>query len=284
MLDLAILEQFAAYAHAGTLAKAAEQLHISQPTLTRSMQKLETEFGVSLFSRTKNRIELTEAGRLAARNAEMILRQYETMLYSVREHDCRSRTIHVGSCAPVPVTGVVQALTEHFPGAVVSSELKSVPELTTGLAEDRYQLVILPKLPETGGLHAVPLCKEQILFFLHKSHPLAGRESLAAAELNGEAILLFQDIGFWHDLVTQKLPDSPLLMQSKRYDLVALAENSTMPLFVSDAKEYRYDAEDRVRVPIRDPEFTVTYHLVCRAESKQRFRELFDNLRSSGLA
>ena len=49
MIELYQLEQLTAFAKHGTLSKAADELHMSQPTLTRSMQKLESEFGVSLF-------------------------------------------------------------------------------------------------------------------------------------------------------------------------------------------------------------------------------------------
>lgn len=53
MLELFQLEQLVAFADSGTLSKPAEHLHISQPTLTRAMQKLEDEFGVPLFQRSK---------------------------------------------------------------------------------------------------------------------------------------------------------------------------------------------------------------------------------------
>ena len=66
MLDLEELRQLAAFARWGTLSRAAEELHISQPTLSRTMQSLEEEFGVSLFVREKNKIELNETGRRAA--------------------------------------------------------------------------------------------------------------------------------------------------------------------------------------------------------------------------
>ncbi|MCD8255589.1 MAG: LysR family transcriptional regulator, partial [Oscillospiraceae bacterium] len=65
MLNLYELEQLTAFARYGTLSKTAEELHISQPTLTRTMQHLETEFGVPLFVRGMNRRPLNEAGRKA---------------------------------------------------------------------------------------------------------------------------------------------------------------------------------------------------------------------------
>ena len=71
MVDYHILEQFVTFYQTGTLRETAEKMHISQPTLTRNMQKLESEFDVPLFHRTKNSISLNETGILAAEDAEI---------------------------------------------------------------------------------------------------------------------------------------------------------------------------------------------------------------------
>lgn len=63
MLDLYELEQLTAFADLGTLSRVAEEFHISTPSVTRAMQSLEDSFGVPLFTRGKNRIELNENGR-----------------------------------------------------------------------------------------------------------------------------------------------------------------------------------------------------------------------------
>ena len=65
MIEIHLFKQLAAFADCGTLSAAAEQLHISQPALSRSMQRLEAELQVTLFTRQKNRIELNECGRMA---------------------------------------------------------------------------------------------------------------------------------------------------------------------------------------------------------------------------
>lgn len=73
MIELEQLLHLVTFKECETLSKAAKELHISQPVLSRSMQKLEEEFGVSLFSRTKNKITLNETGMLAVSLASRIL-------------------------------------------------------------------------------------------------------------------------------------------------------------------------------------------------------------------
>lgn len=274
MLDLHTLEQLVAFYRTGTLIEAAERLHISQSTLTRSMQRIEAEFRVSLFERTKNSISLTEAGQMAAADAEMLLRQYDNMLHRVRDFDKRNRTIMIGSCAPVPITILVEQLTALFPSSTISAELKNIPQLLQGLADDTYQMVVLPEEPDGQDLITKPLCKECLFFSLHKDHPFADRKSLSVKDINGENILLFQDIGFWHDLVEEKMPDSRFLMQSERYTFAELARNSTLSLFTTDAAPITDIEEKRIRIPIEDKEFNVTYHAACKKKNQHLIKSI----------
>ena len=66
--------------------------------------------------------------------------------------------------------------------------------------------------------------------------------------------------------------------QPERYSLLELLRNSTMPSFTTDAAQYQQPEDERVRVPIEDGEFNVTYQLVCKKENKKRFRLLFEEL------
>ena len=75
MLELYQLLQLLAIAECGTISKAAEQLHLSQPALSRSMQKLEEELQVTLFDRQKNKITLNKNGRLAVEQARRVVEQ-----------------------------------------------------------------------------------------------------------------------------------------------------------------------------------------------------------------
>ena len=73
MIELEQLRQLVAFDEYGTLSKAAEALHISQPSLSRTMQTLEEELQASLFIRKKNRILLNETGEMAVEQARQVL-------------------------------------------------------------------------------------------------------------------------------------------------------------------------------------------------------------------
>lgn len=278
MVDHHILEQFVTFYRTGTLRETAEKMNISQPTLTRNMQKLEDEFEVPLFNRTKNRISLNETGLLAAEDAEMLLKQTENMLRRARDFDRKNRTITIGTCTPVQIPELVRRITNIEPMAAISSETRPIPQLLDGIRNGTWQFVLLPFCPKDDELFSQKWGEEHLSFLLPKRHRFARRKSLSVSEMNGENMLLFQDIGFWHDLVVEKMPDSRFLVQTERYTFMELIENSTMPVFTTD---YLCDsfprsspAADRVTVPITDPEFHVSYYLACRRENQGKLKSL----------
>ena len=115
MVDYHILQQFVTFYQTGTLRETAEKLHISQPTLTRNMQRLEEIFEVSLFVRTKNSISLNETGKIAAEDAQMLLKQTENMLRHARDFDLTIISIMFGSCSPVHVPVITRRLATLYP-------------------------------------------------------------------------------------------------------------------------------------------------------------------------
>lgn len=73
MIELYELQQFVAFADAGTLSEAAKQLHLSQPALSRNMKKLEDEVGIVLFDRQKNKLSLNRNGEYVLSMARKLL-------------------------------------------------------------------------------------------------------------------------------------------------------------------------------------------------------------------
>lgn len=283
MISYEEMQYLTAFAEAGTLSDVAEQFHISQPTVTRSMKHIEEEFGAQLFERTKNSIKLNEIGLLAAEEAAAVIRQTDSMFRRVRAYDRASHTISIGSSAAVQIPDLVRRLSEAHPEMTISTELKKPDALINGLEKDTYQLIILPFKPDNSQLIYTVIGEEHLMFLLHKNHRLAKSKYLTLADMDGENMLLFSEIGFWYDIVTEKMPNSRFLVQSERYSLEELITNSILPCFSTDLSRGNNPIpENRVSVPIADPEVNVIYYLVCKKVNKKRFSSLFLERKSCG--
>ena len=274
MLELYDLEKLAAFAREGTLVAASEKLLISQPALSRSMRKLEDEIGVELFTRSKNRMELNENGRLAAELAETLLSEAGALVERVRQLDRSRKTIAVGSIAPAPLWELAAAISELYRGMLISTALlDDAEELRTGLLSGTYTLVVLTEPPELPGVEYLGFGDEQLCFHLPINHPLAGARELSLADLNGETMLLRPDLGFWTDLL-KAMPDTHFIVQRESYAFGELLRASSLPAFNTDRAERRYGAaEGRVTIPITDPGASVHYYVAYKKESRARLAE-----------
>lgn len=80
-MELRVMKYFLAVAEEGNITKAADRLHLTQPTLSRQLRELEEELGAPLFVRGKRRIALTEAGVLFKARAEEIMALEKRTVY-----------------------------------------------------------------------------------------------------------------------------------------------------------------------------------------------------------
>lgn len=275
-MELFDLEQLAAFADCGTLSAAAEKLHLSQPTLTKTMKRLEEEFQVSLFIRSKNKLELNENGKLAAEKAHQLLVDAKEMIQLIRAIDRERHTISIGSCAPMPAFALSQRASVLYKDMTITSELKSSEELICGLQHEKYQIVILPYKPDNPDYLSKDCGSETLYLVLPRSHRLANRKAISLNEMDGENMLLFSDIGFWHDIVTAHMPHSRFLVQTQRYDFNELTRSSILPYFATDITlRFSEIPKDRVAVPISDEDVAVKYYAVCLSHKAIQFKELF---------
>lgn len=288
MLDLNELEQLIAFSDAGTLSRAACQLHISQPTITRTMQHLEEVFGVPLFLRGKNKIVLNETGQMAVKQARLLLSTADSALKSVREFDQHLHTITVSSCAPAPLWYILPTLSRSYSHMTIASSIKEIPSILEELHTGTCQLAILPSIESSSddpnwsaasylshfskdNYINFPFLEEHLSVCIPPSHKLAQKSSVTFADLNGFNFLLRSEIGFWDGMCRIQMPASRFLVQSDEFEFQELIRQSSLPYFTTDLANHfqhtRVEA-DRVAIPIQNPEANVTYCLLCLTQHK----------------
>lgn len=281
VFELYQLEQLLAFAECGTLSGAAERLHLSQPALSRSMQRLEAELQVSLFDRQKNKIEFNENGRMAAEYARQVMEKCQDMILRVQAFDRSQRTILIGSCAPAPIWEIVPILTNLYAERTISSELRENDVLLQGLRDDVYQLIILPFSIEENGISCVKYGEEHLYFSLPPAHPLSGSAGLFMKDLNGETMLLRNHLGFWRELTDRKMPDTRLLEQED-VAFEELVRSSALPSFATDVVLRRAgNPTNRVNIPILDEEANVTYYCLYKPHGRNDLSAFINTLRQA---
>ena len=285
MIETYLLEQFVAFAKHGTLLGAAEELHITQPTLSRSMKKLEEELGVSLFHRENSKLSLNETGKVAAEYAEKALSANQDLIDRVISFDRSLRTVSIGSCSPFPINELMPTLQDYLPGKTILTEMGSDDEhLISSLKNHQYSMVILHSLPDDKSLYCQRYLDEQIYISIDSEHPIASQSSITFSELADLRILMSGNVGFWMDICRKHLDPSNLLVQNSMDALDELVDASRLPFFNSDRMiDLGYDAPGRKSVPISDEDAHATYWLVCLASDQKKYHSIFNVVRGYAL-
>lgn len=259
MLDLNELSHLAAFAELGTLSRVAEKFHISTPSITRSMQHVEEAFGVPLFIRGKNKIELNENGKAAAEAARRLLQEAEAAVRQVRDFDARQRTIIIKSCAPAPLWELQHELNTAKPGMMISSAICQNDEVLAAWEDGSCDIAVLP-FPIDG---AEPFMKENLFVCVPPDHELAKHERLSCADINGFNFLLRTELGFWDALCREKMPASKFLVQPDEAVFDELVKASALPCFTTDYGQLQ-GYPNRVNIPLMDEDVRVTFYVARR--------------------
>ena len=277
MIEMYLLEQLDALARCGTLLAASEQLHITQPSMSRAMKKLEDIVGVELFEHKGNRLLLNEYGKVAADYARRILDSQDELVSRIRMLERSRRTILLGSCVPGPLYEVPSMLASLYPDGTISTEIRTEETLLDGLRQGVYQLAILVHRSEDPELRCHPCGSEKLFFSLPKEHPLAGRNELSFADMDGETFLVFSDVAVWDEVHRKGMPHSRFLLQGDRSALREIIRTSSLPAFATDLSlRLRIADESRVNIPLSDASATMRYWCCCRKEDEKRFMKWFE--------
>ena len=280
MIELEQLRQLVAFAECGTLSRAAEVLHISQPSLSRTMQALEEELQAVLFTRQKNRIVLNEVGQVAVEYARQVLAAAEKLARQVQLADRTGQSVALGSCAPVPIQDLRPLLQELYEGVAVAPELNSSDDaLIDGLRQGRYQIVVTHEPPlQDEELFCFPYREEHLSLLVPANHPLAQLTVIRAADLAHQNLLLYSEIGFWTGVCREKLPQAHFLFMNEWDAFGELVGLGAFPTFVTDAFAPGQPIENKLVIPIEDENFQAVYYFLCLEKDREKFRELITRL------
>lgn len=186
-----------AVARERSFSKAAAQLHLAQPSLSQQIAKLEKEWGVQLFHRFSQQIELTDAGERFVQVAQALVDEAEGLEREMRAYaKGEAGKLMIGS---LPITGahvlprVLSAFHQQYPAI----ELKLIEERSSQLEEMlvRGKLdVSLLTMPITDPfLLTEPIIHEEIFLAVPPHHPLANHTDVSIEDLVDQPFILLKE-------------------------------------------------------------------------------------------
>ncbi|WP_027798944.1 LysR family transcriptional regulator [Paraburkholderia dilworthii] len=188
------LEAFVAVAELGSFQKAADKLHLTQPGLSRRIQKLERALGVELFHRTTRSVVLTGVGRQFLPMARQQMSQLGTMLSSIREiAEKRFGKVRLASI-PTVVNRVLPAVLRRYADKYPQVGVQIfdgnhdfvLGQVRAGLAE--FGISLDPRDDE--DLIFEPLLADRYVLAMHREHEWASRESVSLQDLRNARLVI----------------------------------------------------------------------------------------------
>ncbi|QNQ82246.1 LysR family transcriptional regulator [Lactobacillus sp. PV037] len=260
MISFELLEELVTFAKYGTLRATAEHLMITQPSVTRGMQKLEQELGVKLFDRQANRISLNETGKLAAAEAKKLLAAENNFVEKIANFDQMKKNITIGSVAPGPLLWLDNNRPSFNQDLAITQQLITPDHVVQDLLSYKQRIIFTNYEIESEEIESMYLGREKLFVRIDKFNPLAAKKSVTFKDLAGLSFLVVRDVGPWRKIQESNIPDAKFLYQEDLNSLDELTQYSNFPVFRSNltlASHFEEKDDDRILIPIEDKNNTL---------------------------
>jgi LysR family transcriptional regulator, hydrogen peroxide-inducible genes activator len=195
-MEIHQLKYFVAVAETGNFTRASERSHISQPSLSQQIQKLEREVGHKLFHRLGRKAVLTEAGNTFLERARKILFEVENAAKELSDHPSLERRITVGAVQtvmPYLITPFIALCRETQPNLQIDAREGFRSDLVRAVVEGDLDLAVVPVPVKDHRVSVEPLLTEPLLLAVGKHHPIATRTEISISDLAGETFVSLGD-------------------------------------------------------------------------------------------
>lgn len=264
-MDITQLQYFKIIAETGSLTKAAEILHISQPAMSAMLKKFEEELNVELFDRSPNRIHLNPVGEIALVHVNTILRNVEQMKADLLSAAQQNLTLSIAFCDPGVRWFCVPRFSMAYPEIQIKDDLYVGNEVPRLLTERVYDLVITPTPVQETHIQSVSFLPDRVYLSVPVENKLSEYESIFMREVPAQP-LLYPQIGGYFLMQTEKIIAEnklPITLIKNNFNITQHMIRTTNFLATISAlsMDLRNDGTHRKLVPMNDPELNVMYYI-----------------------
>jgi LysR family hydrogen peroxide-inducible transcriptional activator len=196
-MEMHQLRYVVAVARTGNFSRAAEQCHVSQPSLSQQILKLEDELGENLFDRLKRTARLTPFGEEFLRRARRILEEVEAATREASEaKELLRGVITLGvlpTIAPYLLPDAIVEFTGKHPGVEIIVQEDTTMQLLKNALAYENDFVLVSQPINDDRLEVRNLYTEELLLALPPGHPLARKRDIEVSELSAEKLIVMKE-------------------------------------------------------------------------------------------
>lgn len=270
------LQYFISIVEHDTFFDVAEDLHISQSSLSKQIMRLERELGLKLFDRSRRKAALTDAGAAFYPEAVSLHQHYQKMLSHMSSYKSKTDTLSIGTLPILTQYGLTHLFREfenEFPDLQVILEEVEEPDLLRGLSDSRYDIVVARgHMISSHKYKTYLIAEDELSVVLPANHPLALKHCpVTLSDLAKEPLILMNPYTSIYQLCLQlfrKEGIQPDVVRTARTESILSAvsiEEGISLLPKSNFKIFHY--EDISLLPLHP---TVTLPVVLALEKGKK--------------
>ncbi|WP_291908233.1 LysR family transcriptional regulator [Chitinophaga sp. CB10] len=192
-----------------SFTKAAEELYISQPAVTKHIHELEQQLGMAVFERIGNKIKLTRAGQLVMHHTEIIFADYRNLEYDINQlKHTQGGMLPIGASSTIAqylIPPLMAKFNQRYPDVKTSLTSGNTEQIEQALFEKSIQLGIIEGSSKNPQLKYVEFAKDEIVLVGNSRHAYGNGEPLTPAELKTIPLLMREHGSGTLEVLTEEL-------------------------------------------------------------------------------
>lgn len=279
-MEIRDLKAFMSVVESGSYTKAAQKIFVSQPSLSKSIKKLEDALDVSLLDRSTRHVVLTDAGKIVYDQGKKILyTMSETKLLLEDLQNVQTGHLKIGM-PPLVGRMFFPTIARKFRTAYPAIELELVErgaKLVGTMVENSevdVGFVVLPS--DLSKFHVQPFIEDVFCLYIHENHPLAKQSALSLKQLEHESFILFTEEFSLHDLIIKTCKQAgfqpKVSFKSSQWDLMMELVASQLGVTLLPQSIFHKQAHPNIKlVPLKDAELLWRIGVITKKGAYQSY-------------
>lgn len=254
------LRVFYSVATFSSFTKAAEEMFITQPAVTKNIKELESELGIRLFNRISNKITLTEAGRLLLHYTEHVLTLDKKFMFDLGVLKQKfSGDLKLGASTTIGqyvLPPILAKFKMEQPEMELSLLNDNTQRIETALIEKILDLGIVEGNSKNSQLKYIPFIKDEIVAIAHSSQPLFEKDEITLSEFK-EIPLVLRELGSGSlEVITEKLRQKDVKLKDLNV-VMHLGSTESIKTFLANSNSIGLISINAVSKEIANGEFKI---------------------------